>query len=94
MLSLVPYITPPIEHINTCRYKGGPEITRKVIFDNLHKTYIVDVYPLCLKLIDGRDNSEKVFRISRKVKCHYFTSLFDSVIKLSIYNNETILIYF
>jgi hypothetical protein len=72
-----------IEHINICRYKGGPEIPRKVIFDNpTDKTYVVDVYPLCLKLIDARDGSEKVFRISRKVKWHYFISLLDIDIKL------------
>jgi ubiquitin carboxyl-terminal hydrolase 4/11/15 len=49
-------------------YKGGPEIPRKVIFDSpTCKGYMVDVYPLCLKLIDGRDNSEQNIRISRKV---------------------------
>jgi len=52
-------------------YKGGPEISRKVVFGNpTHKDYIVDVYPLCLKLIDGRDNSEQNIRISRKAKIH------------------------
>ncbi|KAG2538644.1 hypothetical protein PVAP13_9NG354800 [Panicum virgatum] len=49
-------------------YKGGPEIPRKVIFDSpTHKAYIVDVYPLCLKLIDGREYSEQNIRISRKI---------------------------
>ena len=65
---MVSYIPLLIEHINTCRYKGGPEIPRKVIFDSpTHKAYIVDVYPLCLKLIDGREYSEQNIRISRKV---------------------------
>jgi hypothetical protein len=58
-----------IEHVNICRYKGGPEIPRKVYIDDpIRKIYIVDVYPLCLKLIDGRNCSEKTIRISRKVK--------------------------
>ncbi|KAF8646117.1 hypothetical protein HU200_065963 [Digitaria exilis] len=57
-------------------YKGGPEIPRKVIFDSpTNKAYIVDVYPLCLVLIDGRDNSEQNIRISRKAKVHDLYSL-------------------
>ncbi|KAF8652791.1 hypothetical protein HU200_062689 [Digitaria exilis] len=57
-------------------YKGGPEIPRKVIFDSpTNKAYIVDVYPLCLVLIDGRDNSEQNIRISRKAKVHELYSL-------------------
>ncbi|GJN20354.1 hypothetical protein PR202_gb07724 [Eleusine coracana subsp. coracana] len=57
-------------------YKGGPEIPRKVYIDDpIHKTYIVDVYPLCFKLIDGRDNSEKIISISRKAKVRELYSL-------------------
>ncbi|XP_062200274.1 ubiquitin carboxyl-terminal hydrolase 9-like [Phragmites australis] len=52
-------------------YKGGPELPRKVILDNpASKSYLVDVYPLSLKLIDERDSSEKIIRISRKAKVH------------------------
>ncbi|XP_062204947.1 ubiquitin carboxyl-terminal hydrolase 9-like isoform X2 [Phragmites australis] len=52
-------------------YKGGPALPRKVILDNpASKSYLVDVYPLSLKLIDERDSSEKIIRISRKAKVH------------------------
>ncbi|KAJ1257328.1 hypothetical protein BS78_K096800 [Paspalum vaginatum] len=57
-------------------YKGGPEIPRKVILeDPTRKAYIVDVYPLCLKLIDGRDNSERLIRISRKARIQELYSM-------------------
>ncbi|TVU03880.1 hypothetical protein EJB05_50566, partial [Eragrostis curvula] len=50
-------------------YKGGPEIPRKVYIDDpVRKTYIVDVYPLCFKLIDAKDSSERNIRICRKAK--------------------------
>lgn len=64
-------------------YKGGPEIPRKVIFeDPTHKTYIVDVYPLCLKLIDGRDSSERLIRISRKARIHDLYSIVCSLMSV------------
>ncbi|XP_073102323.1 ubiquitin carboxyl-terminal hydrolase 10-like [Elaeis guineensis] len=49
-------------------YKGGPELPRKVISEgNIDKELRVEVYPLCLKLIDARDDSQRTIRISRKV---------------------------
>ena len=50
-------------------YKGGPEISRKVICeDPTSRRYIVDVYPLHLTLIDERDNSARTIKLSRKAK--------------------------
>ncbi|XP_006661646.1 ubiquitin carboxyl-terminal hydrolase 9-like isoform X2 [Oryza brachyantha] len=52
-------------------YNGGPELSRKVICSSpISKSYIVDVYPLRLKLFNERDSLEKVIRISRKDKVH------------------------
>jgi hypothetical protein len=49
-------------------YKGGPELSRRVICSSpTSRSYIVDVYPLRLKLFDGRDSLERIIRISRKV---------------------------
>ncbi|CAN6311507.1 unnamed protein product [Urochloa humidicola] len=73
-------------------YKGGPEISRKVILDSRspgHKNYIVDVYPLCVKLIDGRDNSERNIRISRKAKIHELYSMVCSL--MSVEQSEIII---
>ncbi|XP_010908130.1 ubiquitin carboxyl-terminal hydrolase 9 [Elaeis guineensis] len=48
-------------------YKGGPELPRKVISEGINvKEFRVEVYPLCLKLIDARDNTQRTIRISRK----------------------------
>ncbi|XP_008811872.2 ubiquitin carboxyl-terminal hydrolase 9-like [Phoenix dactylifera] len=48
-------------------YKGGPELPRKVISEGIIvKEFRVEVYPLCLKLTDARDNSQRTIRISRK----------------------------
>ncbi|KAH7513638.1 hypothetical protein FEM48_Zijuj11G0002100 [Ziziphus jujuba var. spinosa] len=52
-------------------YKGGPTLPRKLISQGvLHKNFIVEVYPLCLKVIDPRDNSESVLRLSKKASVH------------------------
>lgn len=59
------------------RYKGGPEVPRKVISEGiLVKELRIEVYPLCLKLIDARDDSQRTIRIiSRKVpSCIFFVS--------------------
>lgn len=54
--------------VDIFRYKGGPEISRKVICEDLtSRRYIVDVYPLHLTLIDERDNSARTIKLSRKV---------------------------
>ncbi|XP_072954131.1 ubiquitin carboxyl-terminal hydrolase 9-like isoform X1 [Typha angustifolia] len=48
-------------------YKGGPELPRRVISEgSISKNYIVEVYPLCLQLVDERDNSQRIIRISKK----------------------------
>ncbi|XP_020247698.1 ubiquitin carboxyl-terminal hydrolase 9-like [Asparagus officinalis] len=48
-------------------YKGGPELPRKRISLGLHgKSFAVEVYPLSLQLVDGRDLSERTITISRK----------------------------
>ncbi|GAB2274235.1 hypothetical protein Dimus_009002 [Dionaea muscipula] len=48
-------------------YKGGPPLPRKLILQGeMKKNFIVEVYPLCLKLTDSRDNSRTVVRFSRK----------------------------
>lgn len=50
------------------RYKGGPAIPRKLISQGVYvKNYCVEVYLLCLKLIDSRDESETTIRLSKKV---------------------------
>ncbi|KAL3742844.1 hypothetical protein ACJRO7_018193 [Eucalyptus globulus] len=52
-------------------YKGGPALPRKMILQGYHnKSYSVEVYLLCLKLIDSRDNSQSIIRISRKASTH------------------------
>lgn len=49
------------------RYKGGPELPRKLISEGVHNSLIVEVYPLHLKLVDARDNSQRTIRMSRQV---------------------------
>ncbi|KAJ4955135.1 hypothetical protein NE237_011918 [Protea cynaroides] len=48
-------------------YKGGPALPRRLISNGvLHKNFTVEVYRLCLHLIDSRYNSQSVIRISKK----------------------------
>lgn len=49
-------------------YKGGPALPRKLILQEgvKHQQFNVEVYPLCLNLIDSRDNSQSVVRLSKK----------------------------
>lgn len=49
-------------------YKGGPALPRKMISQGISKKkqFNVEVYPLRLKLIDSRDNSEVIIRLSKK----------------------------
>ncbi|THU74019.1 hypothetical protein C4D60_Mb04t28940 [Musa balbisiana] len=50
------------------RYQGGPELPRKVISEGfITKKFNVEVYPLCLQLVDGRDKSQRTLKISRMV---------------------------
>ncbi|PIN10414.1 Ubiquitin C-terminal hydrolase [Handroanthus impetiginosus] len=52
-------------------YKGGPVLPRKMIsVGDQQKQFIVEVYPLCLRLIDSRDQSEVVIRLSKKASLH------------------------
>ncbi|KAJ4951929.1 hypothetical protein NE237_028761 [Protea cynaroides] len=48
-------------------YKGGPALPKKLISQGVHhKSFSVEVYPLCLYLIDSRDNNQSVIQISKK----------------------------
>ncbi|KAL8539950.1 hypothetical protein ACS0TY_001525 [Phlomoides rotata] len=48
-------------------YKGGPALPRKMIsVGNQQKQFYVEVFPLCLRLTDSRDQSEVVIRLSRQ----------------------------
>lgn len=48
-------------------YKGGPPLPRKMIEQGVYsKTFDVEVYPLCLKLIDAKDESLSIIRLSKK----------------------------
>ncbi|XP_022722128.1 ubiquitin carboxyl-terminal hydrolase 9-like isoform X2 [Durio zibethinus] len=61
-------------------YKGGPSLPRKMILQGFyHRKYNVEVYPLCLKLIDSRDDSQSIIWLSRKASV---TELFQKVCAL------------
>ncbi|KAE8683924.1 Ubiquitin carboxyl-terminal hydrolase 9 [Hibiscus syriacus] len=61
-------------------YQGGPALPRKMILQGvLHRKFDVEVYPLCLKLIDSRDESQSTIWISRKASV---TELFQKVCAL------------
>ncbi|KAF8116373.1 hypothetical protein N665_0019s0051 [Sinapis alba] len=48
-------------------YKGGPAIQRKLICQRFQsESYSVEVYPLCLKLTDSRDESSATIRLSKQ----------------------------
>ncbi|KAL2458342.1 Ubiquitin carboxyl-terminal hydrolase 10 [Forsythia ovata] len=48
-------------------YKGGPALPRKMISQGeQQKQFSVEVFPLCLRLIDFRDQSEVIIRSSKK----------------------------
>ncbi|KAJ6332613.1 hypothetical protein OIU77_008640 [Salix suchowensis] len=59
-------------------YKGGPALPRKMISQGVFnkKQFNVEVYPLRLKLIDSRDDSESTIRISKKA---YLQELYEKV---------------
>ncbi|KAI8019132.1 Ubiquitin carboxyl-terminal hydrolase 10 [Camellia lanceoleosa] len=61
-------------------YKGGPTLPRKLISQgDVNKQFNVEVYPLCLKLIDSRDNSQSIIRLSKKAS---LLELYESVCAL------------
>ncbi|XP_058203138.1 ubiquitin carboxyl-terminal hydrolase 9-like isoform X2 [Rhododendron vialii] len=50
-----------------CWYKGGPALPRNLISQgDFNKQFNVEVFPLCLKLIDSRDNRQLIIRLSKK----------------------------
>ncbi|KAJ4847032.1 hypothetical protein Tsubulata_018065 [Turnera subulata] len=53
-------------------YKGGPVLPRRMISQGLStkKQFNVELYPLRLKLIDSRDNTELIIRLSKKASVH------------------------
>ncbi|KAK8512013.1 hypothetical protein V6N12_074697 [Hibiscus sabdariffa] len=58
-------------------YGGGPPLPRKMIVQGVyHRNFDVEVYPLCLNLIDSRDESRSILRLSRKASV---TELFQKV---------------
>ncbi|KAG2676917.1 hypothetical protein I3760_12G073900 [Carya illinoinensis] len=62
-------------------YKGGPALLRKLILQEgvKHQQFNVEVYRLCLNLIDSRDNSQSVVRLSKKASIR---ELYDRVCAL------------
>ncbi|KAE8710711.1 Ubiquitin carboxyl-terminal hydrolase 9 [Hibiscus syriacus] len=61
-------------------YGGGPALPRKMIVQGVyHRNFDVEVYPLCLNLIDSRDESRSILRLSRKASV---TELFQKVCAL------------
>ncbi|KAK1400572.1 hypothetical protein POM88_000177 [Heracleum sosnowskyi] len=51
-------------------YKGGPVLPRKMISVGVQQELVVEVYPLCLKVIDARDRSVSTIRLSKKASLH------------------------
>ncbi|KAK1351937.1 hypothetical protein POM88_053818 [Heracleum sosnowskyi] len=51
-------------------YKGGPVLPRKMISVGVRQELVVEVYPLCLKVIDARDRSVSTIRLSKKASLH------------------------
>ncbi|CAA0843231.1 Ubiquitin carboxyl-terminal hydrolase 9 [Striga hermonthica] len=52
-------------------YKGGPALPRKMIsVGDQPKQFVVEVFPLSLRLIDSRDQGEVIIRLSKKASLH------------------------
>ncbi|KAE8055031.1 hypothetical protein FH972_011901 [Carpinus fangiana] len=62
-------------------YKGGPALPRKLILQEgvKHRQFNVEVYPLSLNLVDSRDDSQSVVRLSKKA---FIWELFERVCEL------------
>ncbi|KAL3817855.1 hypothetical protein ACJIZ3_003760 [Penstemon smallii] len=61
-------------------YKGGPGLPRKMIsVGDQQKQFCVEVFPLCLRLIDSRNQNEVVIRLSKKASLH---DLYEKVCRL------------
>ncbi|XP_044486865.1 ubiquitin carboxyl-terminal hydrolase 9-like isoform X2 [Mangifera indica] len=66
-------------------YKGGPALPRKMICVGTRSEKIVEVYPLSLHLIDSRDNSQSIIKLSKKASIR---ELYENVCKLKGIKNE------
>lgn len=65
------------------RYKGGPALPRKMMsVGNQQKQFSVEVFPLSLRLIDSRDQSEVIIRLSKKVRSSAFNLILSVVISI------------
>ncbi|RVW91634.1 Ubiquitin carboxyl-terminal hydrolase 10 [Vitis vinifera] len=72
--------------VPSLRYKGGPALPRKMISQGItHKKFMVEIYRLCLKLTDSRDNSQSVIRLSKKASVH---ELYERVCTLKVVEQE------
>ncbi|KAL6979385.1 ubiquitinyl hydrolase 1 [Sarracenia purpurea var. burkii] len=72
-------------------YKGGPALPRRLISQgDVNKQFNVEVYPLCLNLIDSRDNSQSVIRLSKKASLH---ELYEKVCALKEIETEKVQIW-
>ncbi|XP_058104994.1 ubiquitin carboxyl-terminal hydrolase 9-like [Magnolia sinica] len=64
-------------------YTGGPAIPRKLISQGVfRKGFIVEVYPLSLQLIDARDNTQSVIRISKRASVRELYNRVCTLLKL------------
>lgn len=72
-------------------YKGGPPLPRKLISQGVHaKKFSVEVYPLCLNLIDSRDNKQSIIRLSKKAS---ISELYEKVCMLTGIEQEKVCIW-
>ncbi|XP_042025033.1 ubiquitin carboxyl-terminal hydrolase 9-like isoform X1 [Salvia splendens] len=72
-------------------YKGGPVLKRKMIsVGEQRKQFSVEVFPVHLRLIDSRDQSEAVIRLSKKASLR---SLYEKVCQLKGLDPEKICIW-
>ncbi|KAG6405437.1 hypothetical protein SASPL_133026 [Salvia splendens] len=72
-------------------YKGGPVLQRTMIsVGEQHKQFSVEVFPVHLRLIDSRDQSEAVIRLSKKAS---LCSLYEKVCQLKALDPEKVCIW-
>ncbi|CAL9751500.1 unnamed protein product [Musa acuminata subsp. burmannicoides] len=64
-------------------YQGGPELPRKVISEGyIIEKFNVEVYPLCLQLVDGRDKSQRAIKMSRMASVRELYNLVCTLLQL------------
>ncbi|KAL1556425.1 ubiquitinyl hydrolase 1 [Salvia divinorum] len=69
-------------------YKGGPVLQRKMIsVGEQHKQFSVEVFPVHLRLIDSRDQTEAVIRLSKNASLR---SLYEKVCQLKALDPEKV----